>query len=189
MFWTQRYLLALHGIVPLCVWECVLSAGEVTGTAAAASSRCRLAKMSSLSHSASGIKAVTTGAAASATDLGSCPVGMVRWSQHHTIIALVLFFHYPGAGPRCWAAHVNPQLLQGFRDTPTAVGGDCGHSVWPQSSHGIKGKVTSQIHSLTQFCKPFSLWCIAIMPGLPRGRTASDHSRAPLLPADERRMN
>ena len=57
------------------------------------------------------------------------------------------------------------------------------HTLWPQSSQGIKDQVSYQTHSLTQLCKPFGLWCVAITPGLLKGQMPSDHSRALLLHA------
>lgn len=46
---------------------------------------------------------------------------------------------------------------------------------------GNKGSGYVPTHSLTQLCKPLTLWCVAIRPGLLKGQMPSDHSRA-LLP-------
>lgn len=90
-FWTLHQCFCL-----LCIWLCVLCRwGHCVAVAVTShGSRCWEAGRQWWGHSAGRIKAVTTGAVASASaDRGSCAVGMVLWSQLHTSITPLLFFH------------------------------------------------------------------------------------------------
>lgn len=89
LFWFCMFWILHQPISLLCMWlcECVESVRSFY---------CCLSKAGRQwwGHSAGRIKAVTTGAAASASaDRGSCAVCAVLRSQLHTSITLVLFFH------------------------------------------------------------------------------------------------